>query len=166
MKRLIIISIFILTTSKIFSHGAEDYTWTSISINSLYDFKNSKLLPSIDLNSAFLFVNAGVGYKSLDYLNKNGLTGYLGLGIGDLLEFQSGYSPSGWSFRFRSNIILGDVSEKLAKKHPYLSLTTFNLTAERYYKKDLKWLLGLGIGFSINTTDGIKHFKTEPINEN
>ena len=149
----------VLTINKIYAHGETNFTWSTLSLNSLYDFKNSKFTPNIDLNTSFLIINAGIGYKELGYLGKNGTTGYLGLGVGNILQFQSGFSSYGCTFRFRSDLILGDFSENFAKKHPYLSLTTFSLKAEKYFKPDLKWFLGLGIGISCNTIDGITHFK-------
>lgn len=151
--------LLLISTPDVSAHGEEGFTWTTLNVNSQYDLKNSHFYPSVDLNTSFLLVNAGVSFKSMPHLNKKNASFLVGLGIGNMLQAQAGFSPDGVSLKFRSDLIVGNIFPKFAEKHPYLSLTTISLNAERFYKNDLKWVVGVGVGFSLNTLSGFHFFK-------
>jgi hypothetical protein len=49
--------------------------------------------------------------------------------------------------------------ENFKKKHPYFGYTTVSATIERYFNNSqMKWFLGVGLGFSINNVYGLKWF--------
>lgn len=159
-KYLLIIFLFTLITSKLLGHGGEVLSWTTLNTYGIYDFNNSKFHQSIDLNSTFVILNAGVSYKNINYLESKMITGYAGIGIGNIVQLQAGYSNMGFSIRSRVDFLLGFASEKFAEKHPYLSLITFSVKAERYINNPtMKWDVGIGIGVSINNSWGFDAFK-------
>lgn len=144
----------------IFAHGEHNLAWTTINTSGIYDVKNEILIPSFDINSSFLVFNGGICYKNINYLDSKKISAYAGLGIGSLIQIQTGFSKDGFSLRYRTDWMLAYVSENFAEKHPYLGLTTFTIISERYFNNpQMKWYWGLGIGFSINNIYGIKVFK-------
>ena len=159
--KCVLVFIFVLSiTDKLFAHGEHHFAWTTISTSGIYDFNNERLFQSFDINSSFIIINGGLGYKNINYLDSKKISAYVGLGMGSILQLQAGFSKDGFSLRYRTDLMLGYVSENFAKKHPYAGLTTFTIIAEKYLNNaQMKWYLGLGIGFSINNIYGFKVFK-------
>lgn len=118
LKRLITKTNLVLTIGKIFAHEKTNYNWSTLSFNSLYDFQNGRQILYVDLNTAFLFIKAGLGYKEPGNFGKNGTTGYSGPGKGNKMEFLSGFSANSGTFTFLSDLILIDFCENFLKKHP------------------------------------------------
>jgi hypothetical protein len=152
--------IILILSGKLYGHGYENFSWTTINTFGIYDMNNDRLFQSFDINSAFLIFNGGLNYKNFNYIDSKKISIYVGLGIGNFLQFQTGFLGEGSSIRARSDWVMGYLSNNFAKKHPYWALTTFSINVERYFNNAwMKWSLGLGIGFSINNSKGFKFFK-------
>jgi hypothetical protein len=150
-----------IITTNVYGHGPEDFSWTTISTFGLYDSRNGKILPSLDINSTLMFFNGGLNYKNFTYIDSNKFTAYLGLGFGSFIQLQAGYSFDGYfSIRNRYDIPLGLFLDFLDEDHPYLELITISAMIEKYINNPQKnWYFGVGVGFSINNFYGIKYFK-------
>ena len=143
-------------TLKTYSHVniAEYLAWTTVSTYGLYDTKNNKIFPSFDLNSSFLFINGGIDYKNISYIDAKKLSAHVGLGIGSLIQLQAGFSKDGFSLRNRYDMQLGSFGID-----SYFGYVTVSATVERYFNNpQMKWFLGIGIGFSINNFRGFNLF--------
>ena len=160
IKYILVLIFAFNSTGKLFAHGQHHFAWTTVNSSAIYDFKNERLFQSFDINSSFIIINGGLGYKKINYLDSKNISAYIGMGMGSILQLQAGFSKDGFSLRYRTDWMLGYTSENFAKKHPYAGLTTFTLIAEKYFNDaQMKWYLGLGIGFSINNIYGLKVFK-------
>jgi len=133
--------------------------WTTIGAFGLYDSRNEKILPSFELNSSFVFINGGLSYKNITYVDSKKLFGYVGLGLGSAVQLQAGFAKGNFSLRGRSDIQMGYIFEDFAEKHPYFGLITISASIEKYFNNSQKnWYFGIGIGFSINYIDGFNVF--------
>ncbi|MCL2131207.1 MAG: hypothetical protein FWH36_01940 [Lentimicrobiaceae bacterium] len=159
-KYLACLLLLTLLSVKVYGHGggSEHFMWTTINTFGLYDSKNNKFLPSFDINTSFIFINGGLGYKNITYIDSKNLSGYAGLGIGSFIQLQTGFSKDGFSLRLRSDMQLGYI---FGKKDSWKNLNKFwsgflgNITVspsiEKYFKNSqMNWYFGIGIGFSIN----------------
>jgi len=158
IKKFLIGLFFISMTLKMYGHshsdGAKYLAWTTISVYGLHDTKNNELFPSFDLNSSFLLINGGIDYKNISYIDAKKLSAYVGLGIGSLIQLQAGFSKDGFSLRNRYDVQLGAFGF-----NSYFGNTTISLSIERYFNNpDMKWFLGVGIGFSISNIGGLNVF--------
>ena len=160
-KHLLSFLLLIVIATKSYGHGSEHFSWTTINTFGLYDSKNSKFLPSFDINASFFFINGGLGYKHITYIDSKNLSGYAGLGIGSFIQLQTGFSKDGYSLRIRSDIQLYYIFEgcnswdKLNKLNGFwqgfLSMITISPSIEKYFKnQQMNWYFGIGLGFSIN----------------
>jgi hypothetical protein len=146
-------------TLKVYSHGYEQFfSWTTLSTYGLYDAKNDRIFPSFDLNTSLLLINGGIDYKNISYIDAKKLSAYVGLGIGSLIQLQAGISKDGFSLRNRYDMQLG-LFEKIGLKYPFFGYTTVSLSVQRYFNNpEMKWFLGVGIGFSISNFRGFNLF--------
>ena len=149
---------------QVYGHSgfASHLMWTTASSFGLYSSKDKTILPSFDVNSAFCYINSGLGYKNAENISWDNLSVYLGSGIGNFIQLQAGFSKGGFSIRNRYDIPLGYIFWDLEFPEicPYISLTTVSASIEKYFSNSQRnWFFGLGIGFSIHNFFGIKAFK-------
>ena len=158
--KFLLIAFLITICHSSFSHGLEQAMWSNLNSSRNKNLFGNYYFQSIDINTTLILFNGGISYKDFpsSKLNKGNI--YLGLGFGPLYQFQAGFSGNGFSTRHRSDIMLGMIFREYARKHPVFAYTTFTFTADRYYKNsNLKWVLGLGIGVSINNVFGFSYYK-------
>ena len=151
----------LIVTTQVCGHAPfiQELVWTTASSFGLYSSKQKTVLPSFDVNSAFIFINGGLDYKNIENISWDNLSGYLGLGIGNLIQLQAGFSKGGFSIRNRYDIQMGYIFQEFTKKHPYFGLITVSASIEKYFKNPQRnWFFGIGIGFSINNFNGFSHF--------
>jgi hypothetical protein len=157
-KHLLSFFLLIVIIGKAYGHGSENFSWTTVNTFGLYDLKNNKFLPSFDINASFFFINGGLGYKHITYIDSKNLSGYLGTGIGSIIQLQAGFSKDGYSLRFRSDVqfyyIFGELKswQKLSDFwYGFLGAVTISPSIEKYFKNSqMNWYFGIGLGFSIN----------------
>ena len=140
---------------KTYGHDFADFTWITINTFGLYDARNSRLVPSFDINVSLLCLNAGLGYKKITYTDSKKLSFYAGIGWTSFMQLQAGFSKDGFSIRNRYDIPIGFFMDKPG----ILGNITVSPTIEKYYKNPhMNWYFGIGVGFSINICDGLKHW--------
>ena len=107
--------------------------------------------------------NIHLGYKNITYIDSKNLSGYVGLGIGSIIQLQTGFSKDGISLRFRSDIQLGYIFWQMDSWNNlnefwsgFLGQITVSPSIEKYFKNSqMNWYFGIGLGFSLNNVYGI-----------
>ena len=149
-----------LFATNVFAQGLRDFSWTTISTSGIYDFNNDKIFQNLDLNCSFFFINFGVSYKNITYINSDNLSLYLGVGMGSIMQLQLGLSPDGKSIKNRYDIFIATLFPEFGEKNSFLGLITISPTIEYYINNPKMGLyIGLGIGFSINNSCGFKYVR-------
>ncbi|MDT3739141.1 MAG: hypothetical protein RO257_06515 [Candidatus Kapabacteria bacterium] len=159
-KCLLGLFLICLFATDVFAQGLRDFSWTTISTSGIYDLHNDKIFQNFDLNCSFFFINFGVSYKNITYINSDNLSLYMGVGMGSIMQLQLGLSIKGNSIRNRYDIFIGTLFPEFGKKNPFLGLITVSPTIEYYINNSKMGLyIGLGIGLSINNTCGFEYVR-------
>jgi hypothetical protein len=105
---LLIVGLMLLFTSKSFSHGEHVAIGAVLSFPFHYNFNDNSISVGTNIDGIFGPFNASVEHSSIFYGADQRFKGYLGLGLGPLIQVQYGFHSA---LRIRSDIVIfGDNS--------------------------------------------------------
>ncbi len=132
------------------------FAGVTTSLMQFNDDKSRESAAGLDVNMAFLVFNGGVQIREWHDKTKgwgeeeddNEITGYLGVGIGGLIQAQLGYSGSRASLRLRSDIVFSDNAPLYGTKTSKRSWTLTPFIEMSPWSSYKRTVYGLGVGAS------------------